>query len=398
MIIQSPKYFCLIDVEQGILTYNYEGRKVSTIRLPGGKIEFMSREKISLSRTSSRLLISSTAKYHPPLTLQTIRFYDIQTGKEQSSFSLQHGLEVQEIHLNRAKSSSNRKVAFVDSNRDLFMNPGHKLKKTKLASMCDSFQWNDKNDVLCAISDSRLITWFYPNAVEVDKEIMELTKQTKESQDIGRMAQLVSFYKNQVCLRRADGGLVHLVVSPYPFMLFDYSESSSSDKWEKAIRLARFVKEKTLWACLSAVSLYQKQLDTAEIALAAIEAIDKVQYINYIRELPNDAAQKSALLLFFQKYDEAEKTLLKARDSFRAIMLNIDLFRWERALALAVKDEQHMDTVLAFRMKYLSTADKEEDKQAFKAYAGKMKKLDFNTIVKAAKAKLNPKAQPTPTE
>ena len=43
----------------------------------------------------------------------------------------------------------------------------------------------DRNDVLCAISDSRLITWFYPNAVEVDKEIMEMTKQTKESQDIG---------------------------------------------------------------------------------------------------------------------------------------------------------------------------------------------------------------------
>ncbi len=68
------------------------------------------------------------------------------------------------------------------------MNPGHKRKKTKLASMCDSFSWNDKNDVLCAISDSRLITWFYPNAVEVDKEIMEMTKQSKESLDIGRMA------------------------------------------------------------------------------------------------------------------------------------------------------------------------------------------------------------------
>jgi len=52
------------------------------------------------------------------------------------------------------------------------MNPGHKRKKTKLASMTDSFQWNDKNDVLCAISDSRLITWFYPNAIEVDKEIL----------------------------------------------------------------------------------------------------------------------------------------------------------------------------------------------------------------------------------
>jgi hypothetical protein len=62
--------------------------------------------------------------------------------------------------------------------------------------MSDSFMWNDKNDVICAISDSRLVTWFYPNANEVDKEIMSMTKAVKESSDIGRMAQLISFSAN----------------------------------------------------------------------------------------------------------------------------------------------------------------------------------------------------------
>ena len=97
-------------------------------------------------------------------------------------------MEIIEIHLNRTKISSERKIAFLDSNRDLFVNPGHKRKKFKLSSMTDSFLWNDKNDVLCAISDSRLITWFYPNAIDVDKEIMNMTKSVKESQDIGRLA------------------------------------------------------------------------------------------------------------------------------------------------------------------------------------------------------------------
>ena len=41
--------------------------------------------------------------------------------------------------------------------------------------------------------------------------------------------------------------------------------------------------------------------------------------------------------MFFQKYDEAEKTLLKGKQVFRAIMFNIDLFRWDRALELANK-------------------------------------------------------------
>ena len=49
MIIQSPKYFSLVDIKEGIMTFNYEGRKVSTIKLPGGKMEFLSREKLSLS-------------------------------------------------------------------------------------------------------------------------------------------------------------------------------------------------------------------------------------------------------------------------------------------------------------------------------------------------------------
>ena len=197
-----------------------------------------------------------------------------------------------------------------------------------------------------------------------------MTKSVKESPDIGRMAQLVSFSNNQVCLRRADGGKVNLIVSPYPFMLFDFCEKQ---QWEKAIRLARFVKEKTLWACLSAVSLYSHQLDTAEIALAAIELIDKVQYINYIRELPNDAAQKAALLMFFQKYEEAEKTLVKSKEYFRAIMLNIDLFRWERAIQIAKKYNTDLETVLAFRKKYLDQAGKQEDSTYFEEYKGQVR-------------------------
>jgi hypothetical protein len=33
----------------------------------------------------------------------------------------------------------------------------------------------------------------------------------------------------------------------------------------------RYVKEMTLWGCLAAISLYFRELNTAEIALAAIE-------------------------------------------------------------------------------------------------------------------------------
>jgi len=46
--------------------------------------------------------------------------------------------------------------------------------------------------------------------------------------------------------------------------------------FEKAIRMCRFVKDQTLWACLAAVSIYCRELNTCEIALAAIDEADKV--------------------------------------------------------------------------------------------------------------------------
>lgn len=50
---------------------------------------------------------------------------------------------------------------------------------------------------------------------------------------------IVSFVGNQVTIRRADGSLIHISISPYPAILHEYVSSS---KWEDAVRLCRFVK------------------------------------------------------------------------------------------------------------------------------------------------------------
>jgi len=81
-------------------------------------------------------------------------------------------------------------------------------------------------------------------------------------------------------------------------ILFEFCDKQ---KWEKAIRLCRFVKEQTLWACLAAISLNARELNTAEIALAAVESIDKVQFVNKVKELPSEASRNAALALYFHK-------------------------------------------------------------------------------------------------
>lgn len=81
-----------------------------------------------------------------------------------------------EIHLNNSESSSERKISFLDVNKDLYITPIHKKDLIKLCSMTDSFKWHDKHDILSAASDSKLLVWFYPNAIYVDKDLMDLCK------------------------------------------------------------------------------------------------------------------------------------------------------------------------------------------------------------------------------
>ena len=85
------------------------------------------------------------------------------------NFTLEHSLEICEIHLNQTENGTERKISFIDANRDLHLSPVHKRDLIKLCAMADSFLWNDKNDILSCIADGRLHVWYYPNAIYVDK-------------------------------------------------------------------------------------------------------------------------------------------------------------------------------------------------------------------------------------
>lgn len=145
-----------------------------------------------------------------------------------------------EINLNQTEQSLERKIAFVDANRDLNIAPIHKADKSvKIGSMCDSFIWHDKFDILTAVSDSKLHTYLYPNVVYVDRNLIEDTVSIKEASELGRLPQIINYSGSQVTIRRKDGSIVTLGVSPYPTLLFDFCEKG---KWEKAMKLCRFVK------------------------------------------------------------------------------------------------------------------------------------------------------------
>jgi len=92
--------------------------------------------------------------------------------------------------------------------------------------MTDSFIFHEKNDILCAAADERLLVWYYLNGVYVDRELMEKCKSVKENSEIQRMSTIISYNQSTITIRRKDGGIINLSVSPYPSLLFDLCDKN----------------------------------------------------------------------------------------------------------------------------------------------------------------------------
>ncbi|XP_030071802.1 intraflagellar transport protein 80 homolog [Microcaecilia unicolor] len=362
LILQSERHFLLVG-SVGVFLYSYEGRLISSPKLPGIRTDILNAQTVSLSNDTIAIKDKADEKL--------IYLFEALTGKPVGDGKpLTHKIEIVEIALDQKGLTNERKIAFIDKNRDLYITAvrrfGKEERVIKIGTMVHALAWSDTSNILCGLQDTRFTVWYYPNVIYVDKDLLSKTVFEKDASEFSKNPQIVSFEGNRVTIRRADGSLVHTNVSPYPAILHEYVGAS---KWENAVRLCRFVKEQTLWACLAAMAVANKDMTTAEVAYAAIGDIDKVQYINSIKDLPSKESKIAHILLFSGNIQDAEAILLQAGLIYQAIQVNINLYNWERALELAVKHKTHVDTVLAFRQKYLEDFSKKETNQRFLQYA-----------------------------
>uniref|UniRef100_A0A7M4ELG6 Intraflagellar transport 80 n=1 Tax=Crocodylus porosus TaxID=8502 RepID=A0A7M4ELG6_CROPO len=362
LILQAERHFLLID-GGGIYIYSYDGRLISSPKFPGMRTDILNAQSVSLSNDT--LVIRDKADE------KVIYLFEALTGKPLGDGKpLTHKTEIVEIALDQKGLTNERKIAFIDKNRDLYITSvkrfGKEQKIIKIGTMVHTLAWNDAANILCGLQDTRFTVWYYPNTVYVDKDLLPKTLCEKDASEFSKNPQIVRFVGNQVTIRRADGSLIHLSVSPYPAILHEYISSS---KWADAVRLCRFVKDQTMWACLAAMAVANKDMTTAEIAYAAIGEIDKVQYINSIKDLPSKESRMAHILMFSGNIQDAETLLLQAGLIYQAIQVNINLYNWNRALELAVKHKTHVDTVLAYRQKFLEDFGKKETNKQFLQYA-----------------------------
>ena len=92
-----------------------------------------------------------------------------------------HKLDILEICMNQCGLATQRKIVYLDKNRDLYISSIHKPRPVKIGSMVQSAMWNDKTDILAAIMDSTFTVWLYPAAIFFDRDLINLTKMNKDS-------------------------------------------------------------------------------------------------------------------------------------------------------------------------------------------------------------------------
>ncbi|KAK1790557.1 hypothetical protein P4O66_014018 [Electrophorus voltai] len=425
LILQAERHFLLAD-GGGIYVYSYEGRLVSSPKFPGMRTDILNAQSASLSNDTIAIRGKSDEK--------VVYLFDAQTGKALGDGKpLVHKMEVMEVALDQCGPSSERKIALIDKNRDLYVLAVRRLGRDqtlhKLGTMVHTMAWNDSANILCGIQDAQFTVWYYPNVVFVDKGLLPKTLFTKDGSEFSRAPHILNYAGGQVTVRRADGSLVYSLVSPYPTLLHEYAGSA---RWEDALRLCRFAKwganclhigtckrgpdaglqptarqpgkapcnvdltrraevpavwawpggaagelttptclgqDQSLWACLAGMAVANRELSTAEAAYAAIGEVDKVQYIVFIKEQPSKESSLAQMLLFSGHVQECEATMLQAGLIYQAIQTHINLYNWDRALELAVKHKTHVDTVLAHRQKFLQDFGKKETNKRFLQYS-----------------------------
>lgn len=343
-VMQSSKFVGIVDAVHGIQLYSYEGRLVSSPKLQNLKADQFTRDTVAMS--------GDTIAVRDQRDLKKVHVIDINSGSPIGT-TVVHTSEIEEVSLDQAEGSLARHMAFVDKNRDAFLCVVRRssAKPAKLGTMVQSIAWHESCSILAAVCNGRFSVWYYPSAVFVDPEIVASTRSDTDASEIGLGATIDSFASSMCLIRRADGAVTPMSVSPYPMVLHEYANQR---KWNDAVRLCRFVKDPAIWACLAVLAACAKEIASAEVAYAAIEQIDKVQYLATIKKIPTVEGRNAEMALFCRQVDEAETILLQAGLIFRAINMNCKIFRWERALDLAIKHKTHVDTVLSLRQKNLS--------------------------------------------
>lgn len=98
--------------------------------------------------------------------------------------------------------------------------------------------WHAEYNMLAAIQDIKLLVWYCPGAAVFSQQLLKMSSLQYDSAELGRSPRLVDFNECSVAVRRADGSLLNVPISPYPAVLHEHVVLN---KWNEALKLSRMI-------------------------------------------------------------------------------------------------------------------------------------------------------------
>ena len=175
LVLLAEKHFILVD-DTGLQVYSYEGRLISTPRYNGMRPDLLNKQIVTISNDTIAIRDRTDEK--------ALYFFEALNGKPIGDGKpVKHTTEIVEIALNQCGSSSDRQLAIIDKNKDLFLRTVRQFgsdRVVKLSTMVSSICWNDSCNIMTTISDNKVTFWYYPAIAYVDQELLPKTLTERE--------------------------------------------------------------------------------------------------------------------------------------------------------------------------------------------------------------------------
>ena len=337
------------------LIFNYSGQQVSQMRFPSQSIN---KKFVSLSFNCLALI--------DPANPKILQLLDSRNQKLVQKFT--HENEILEIKGNNAKSERQRKFLLFDQNKDLYVYFPLKNVKKKVACMVNSFQWHEHLDVFVYSTNDKLQVVYAPNVVNIDKQLLETCSARIP---LKSRSEIIHIYDTTINAKNSQGFNQTFALNQLAYKLITLLEDENmplEKKIAKCVKLARFLKHKLIWGILAVFLLENRDSNSAEICLGALENLEKVQYIYHLNNMEDEVLSQAKFYQLLNKQKEAESLLVKENKFYELMKLFISKFEFRKALKLATKvkskqpDYQWLvDYVILHRKRYLKEVGLEQE-------------------------------------
>ncbi|XP_060645041.1 intraflagellar transport protein 80 homolog [Drosophila nasuta] len=379
----GKKYFMVLDASS-IWVYTYTGRLHLNPRYPGSQAQLPLLNWRSISLGLDVLAIRDNSE----TTL--LHLFDLIPGasRQYEPQSLRAKQQLAEIAACRAGNADDQFIAFIDSNRELYISETKNQSASnssngsaeiyKIGTQLTAIKWASETNILVGVHDSCYSIWYCPGEGAADPTIIALTTITLDTAEFGKHVAIESF-EDAVITFRCAGALLPINVNIYCEVLH---RSLQEGQWQQALRICRLAQHTSLWATLAAVATRKHQLQLSEEAYSAALQIDKVSYLQHLKTLsPSSAEQMAENSLMLGRMMEAETILLHNRKYDQAVALSLRMHNWKRALEIAQKhqadqpDVELLQRVLQERQRYLKALQRDEWDALYMTYATKDENL-----------------------